>query len=272
MISCTWNARFETLLSMRDAHESARQRAYDALTREYQQAFVDAWRAAVGATERRKVPYDDTRTDSQLWLKHSALRKIPADAQQRIIDEYRDSRARGLAARFDWTLARIERALMFLAQRCTIQQTETATLYRTTSTDEFRSQTDSYGYARRTAEMTAAEIEGCRAEVWPALHYWSHSRDANGRVQPLRDSYSGSRYGIDEFRVMAYTDQTGVEIIKRRPGVTLREWVRRCWKKGINPRVLNPYLPAGYEEKHGLDYWGNDLRATSDAGKAAVNA
>jgi hypothetical protein len=151
-------------------------------------------------------------------------------------------------------------------------QTETATLYRTTSTDEFRSQTDSYGYARRTAEMTAAEIEGCRAEVWPALHYWSHSRDANGRVQPLRDSYSGSRYGIDEFRVMAYTDQTGVEIIKRRPGVTLREWVRRCWKKGINPRVLNPYLPAGYEEKHGLDYWGNDLRATSDAGKAAVNA
>lgn len=38
----------------------------------------------------------------------------------------------------------------------------------------------------------------------------------------------------------------------------LREWVRTCWKVGINPRVLDPYLPHGYEEAQGLDFFGGE--------------
>lgn len=35
------------------------------------------------------------------------------------------------------------------------------------------------------------------------------------------------------------------------------EWVRRCWARGLNPRVYNPHLPHGFEEQYGLDYLGN---------------
>ena len=55
-----------------------------------------------------------------------------------------------------------------------------------------------------------------------------------------------------------------VEIILARP-LALREWVRQCWKMGVNPRVYNPYLSVGYEEKVGLDYFGNDLKEKRDA-------
>ena len=40
----------------------------------------------------------------------------------------------------------------------------------------------------------------------------------------------------------------------------LREQVRRSWARGVNPRVFNPFLPHGYEEQEGIDYFGRDLR------------
>jgi hypothetical protein len=50
-----------------------------------------------------------------------------------------------------------------------------------------------------------------------------------------------------------------VEILRRRT-VDLREWVRLCWKRGVNPRVFQPHLPHGYEEKHGLDFFGGERK------------
>jgi len=44
----------------------------------------------------------------------------------------------------------------------------------------------------------------------------------------------------------------------RRPGPTLREQVRLCWKRGVNPRVYSPFLPHGYEQSVGLDYFGGE--------------
>lgn len=58
-------------------------------------------------------------------------------------------------------------------------------------------------------------------------------------------------------------DAVDAEILRRCPPPPLREQVRLCWSRGINPRVLNPFLPHGYEEKAGLDFFGRDLRATS---------
>lgn len=34
------------------------------------------------------------------------------------------------------------------------------------------------------------------------------------------------------------------------------EVVRLCWKREVNPRVMYPFLPHGFEERHGLDYFG----------------
>jgi hypothetical protein len=57
--------------------------------------------------------------------------------------------------------------------------------------------------------------------------------------------------------------EVDAEIVRRCPPLSLREQVRRCWKRGVNPRVLNPFLPHGYEEQVGLDFFGGDLRATA---------
>jgi hypothetical protein len=56
-------------------------------------------------------------------------------------------------------------------------------------------------------------------------------------------------------------DAIDVEIVKRSPPPPLREQVRLAWKRGVNPRVYNPFLPHGYEAQVGLDYFGRDLRA-----------
>lgn len=59
--------------------------------------------------------------------------------------------------------------------------------------------------------------------------------------------------GIDVF---VNCDADTWEVVKAKPGVSLKEWVRLCWKRGVNPRVFNPYLPHGFEEKNGLDFFG----------------
>lgn len=58
-------------------------------------------------------------------------------------------------------------------------------------------------------------------------------------------------------------DEIDMEILKRKPAMALRDWVKSCWSKGINPRVLNPWLPHGYEEKNGIDYYGRDVAPTN---------
>lgn len=63
--------------------------------------------------------------------------------------------------------------------------------------------------------------------------------------------------------VVRVEDDLDVQILRRLPGIPLREQVRLCWKRGVNPRVFNPWLPHNFEHEAGLDYSGNDLRATS---------
>lgn len=46
-------------------------------------------------------------------------------------------------------------------------------------------------------------------------------------------------------------------------GVPVGEFMRRCWARAWNPRVLDPFLPAGLEDKLGLDYQGRDKHATA---------
>lgn len=64
-----------------------------------------------------------------------------------------------------------------------------------------------------------------------------------------------------DFEVWVKASPLDLAILDRKPGPTLREAVRLSWKRGVNPRVFNPFLPHGYEEKVGIDYYGNDLKA-----------
>jgi hypothetical protein len=63
----------------------------------------------------------------------------------------------------------------------------------------------------------------------------------------------------DSHDVEALCTPESWEIIRRKRSGSLREWLRSCLKAGCNPRVFDPFLPAGIEEKSGLDLFGNDM-------------
>ena len=46
-------------------------------------------------------------------------------------------------------------------------------------------------------------------------------------------------------------------------GPPMRETVRLAWKLGLNPRVYFPFLPHGFEEANGLDYFGGETKRTT---------
>jgi hypothetical protein len=45
-------------------------------------------------------------------------------------------------------------------------------------------------------------------------------------------------------------------------GMPMREYIRRIWAHGLNPRVYNPFLPHGLEDKMGIDMMGNDHKTS----------
>ena len=63
------------------------------------------------------------------------------------------------------------------------------------------------------------------------------------------------------FRAVAWVwDESDAWLIGLMPKWDLREMVRRCWAKGVNPRAYNKQIPIGFEEVQGLDFEGRDLR------------
>jgi len=71
----------------------------------------------------------------------------------------------------------------------------------------------------------------------------------------------GGQYPQESATYGVFVDTTpiGWEILKRKPGPGMVETVRLCWKRGVNPRVMYPFLPHGFEERHGLDFFGERL-------------
>lgn len=61
-----------------------------------------------------------------------------------------------------------------------------------------------------------------------------------------------------DHEVWAHCDPEAWPIVKAKPGQSLKDWIKSCWGRGVNPRVFMPGLPVGLEEKLGLDYFGNE--------------
>jgi hypothetical protein len=107
-----------------------------------------------------------------------------------------------------------------------------------------------------------------RSQGWSAAKYaresaqgYADDLQANGipsEVRRVERKIDGCREPLVDFEVWAACSEVGCVWAHYRPGQTLREWVRSCWKRGVNPRVYNPFLPVGYEEKAGLDYFGGE--------------
>lgn len=84
--------------------------------------------------------------------------------------------------------------------------------------------------------------------------------DARAVGLPVRIAAEGEGES-PSLRVEVETDPAGAEFLKHVPTFGLVETVRLCWKRGVNPRVYYPFLPHGFEEKHGLDYFGGQKTA-----------
>lgn len=101
-------------------------------------------------------------------------------------------------------------------------------------------------YMRANAELRRKDWESCGVTV--------ELRDVE---QDRHDDITGKLARID---VVTHVDTELDEEIVRAQLLPLRERVRLSWKLGINPRVMMPFLPHGYEAREGLDFLGNDLR------------
>lgn len=212
--------------------------ARDALQAEYDAAVVAAAKAL---RKRSKKNLDDPQI-ARAVLPEEMVAKIAAPFKERaqaIDDAQRQQRE-------------IEReALETLADQAEVRSGDKQLILYTAWSSTYSSQGfGATSYARGAAEQHAdvvrfyniavdvVEVNACSVESWPN---------------------SSMRWA--DFNVVVHVEsELDVEILQRKPGLPLREQVRLCWKRGVNPRVYNPYLPAGYEEKVGLDYHGGEVK------------
>lgn len=139
--------------------------------------------------------------------------------------------------RYKWGNARraYEEAFFFYAILADVPKSErmqhVSTHYKSTwSTQGFGDVT----YARNAAQQEVDRIE------------------ANGYTGTIRECGNG------QFEILVNVETLDDwTILKRKPGPSLAEWIRRCWKRGVNPRVYSPFLPHGLEEKLGINFQGD---------------
>ncbi len=105
-----------------------------------------------------------------------------------------------------------------------------------------------YAKGAAQADMDRALFAGIPCDV-VAICYWSpdlasdsvHTREVEGCWTAV---------------VSVDNPEVDKEILRYAPAPSLVEQVRLSWARGCNPRVFNPFLPHGFEEKHGITYQG----------------
>ncbi len=67
----------------------------------------------------------------------------------------------------------------------------------------------------------------------------------------------GTRREVYAAKVLVDVDPADMPMLKRaKVSVSLVDEVAACWRRGLNPRVYNPYLSHGFEERHGIGWDG----------------
>ncbi len=159
---------------------------------------------------------------------------------------------------------RLDEELFTLAGAITPRPREAGeawSLVTTACSSTYRSQGfGAEGYARGSATLAAVDYLPWGIETDVRRIPWREKYKDNTEYKSLAKS------DIVEFEVWAKCSPLDVEIVKRRP-LPLRAQIKACWKSGANPRVFNPFLPPGYEESVGLDYFGGNLPGWDDEGK-----
>ena len=82
----------------------------------------------------------------------------------------------------------------------------------------------------------------------------------NPDIRMVNETSAKGPHGVAgaDFEIWVDTTKEGLVLLEYKPDLTLREWVKACWGRQVNPRVYNPMLPYVYEEKEGLDCFGHE--------------
>lgn len=177
-----------------------------------------------------------------------------------LVDRYTNNYtglAHVLYMRYADDITQIEFVLSQLAEHITLRPEKEWTQW--TSVSETRYSTQGWGankYAKNHAESEADTARYFDIPVEVRERYVKYD-------PPIHSHYNGTSYGYHEYDVVVALGQFQLEVLKRKPGITMKETVRLLWKRGVNPRVYYPFLPQGYEEKVGLDHFGNEVSATA---------
>lgn len=95
-------------------------------------------------------------------------------------------------------------------------------------------------YAVGSADLTADQLR---------------SIGLNAVVEQIKNP--GIRNEFYAARVLVDVDPADLPLLKRaKVRVSLVDEVAACWRRGLNPRVYNPYLSHGFEERHGIGWDG----------------
>jgi len=210
----------QTLADLKQAQENL-------WTEKLKATFVARLRAEL-TVGRAKAPSDLHKLS--VWIQKDPERKTVYD---RLHEEFKTEGTRIAEDQQNQVTAFKER-LHELAPLADLSGSQDWTLFETHSFWAFSTQPCKESYAKGAAKVTMLGLQKDGATV---------------KVDFVTDRYE----------VFIQGDETDVAILRYRPGLTSKEWVKACWGAQINPRVLNPYIPYGFEEKNGLDYFGGEI-------------
>lgn len=142
----------------------------------------------------------------------------------------------------------IEEKLCALAEKIDLKPGAIFSLYSSHSSSTYSSQgfgAAKYCHDAAKRSANAAEVYGIPFEI--------------REVNVSSDNHYGIRHA--DYEVWVKLSETEIEVLKRKPGLSLRDAIKKSLKGGCNPFVNYPFLPADYLEKNGLDWHGNEIRA-----------
>lgn len=219
----------QVLLSFKASNWKASQEKLDLLTLGYKADLIEA-ASNLKPKAKKKGPE---------W----AEKVLPPEVQDEILQKFNAKRGPIIDSCLN-TNSRIQKLIPRLCQRTSPTPGDLELQLDNISVGDYHTQ--GFGaerYARAAAEqlMDKALSFGVKA-----------------RVERVVRPSTVIKSGLVSFQVTAMvSDSIDVEIIKNKQE-SLRDWLKNCWKRGVNPRVYNPWLPPGLEDKMGLDYFGNE--------------
>ncbi len=146
--------------------------------------------------------------------------------------------------RHEMETAALDKQLAELAEDLPLERTDSEVRWDFNYDSHFASQ----GYGAANYAKNSLRLKGLKAQL--------HGLDVDVReIDPVAAA------GSHCFGLFVKTTEKDLAILDAKPDPELREIVKFCWGSGANPRVYFPMLPHGFEERNGLDFFGNDIQS-----------